>query len=136
MGETAVEFTQEQLDSIGKIVQLHIHEWIGDREFDQRERIIRVEESLKNQQELMKQGFNLMEKRFEQIDKRFEQVDKRFEQVDKRFEKVDKRFESQRQDMNDRFARVDKQFGWVYAFLSATFVTILSGVVTLIVRLV
>ena len=65
MGEPAVEFTQEQLDSIGKIVQLHIHEWIGDREFDQRERIIRVEESLKNQQELMKQGFNLMEKRFE-----------------------------------------------------------------------
>ena len=122
MGEPAVEFTQEQLDSIGKIVQLHIHEWIGDREFDQRERIIRVEESLKNQQELMKQGFNLMEKRFEQ--------------VDKRFEKVDERFESQHQDMNDRFARVDKQFGWVYAFLSATFVTILSGVVTLIVCLV
>ena len=122
MGEPAVEFTQEQLDSIGKIVQLHIHEWIGDREFDQRERIIRVEESLKNQQELMKQGFNLMEKRFEQ--------------VDKRFEKVDERFESQHQDMNDRFARVDRQFRWVYAFLSATFVTILSGVVTLIVCLV
>ena len=79
-------------------------------EFDQRERLIRVEEELKHQRELMLEGFKQMEKRFEQVDKRFEQVDKRFEQVDKRFEQVDKRFEQMRVDMNKRFEAVDKHF--------------------------
>ncbi len=127
MGEPALDLSQEQLNSIGNFVQLHLHEWIDDRIINQRERIIRVEESLKHQYELMKQGFDNMEKRFTQIDKRFEQVDKRFEQVDKRFEEM-------RQDTKDRFERVDKQFAWVYTFLSATFITILGGIVTLIVR--
>ncbi|RKX94587.1 MAG: hypothetical protein DRZ90_11695 [Spirochaetes bacterium] len=115
-----MDLSQEQLNSIGNFVQLHLHEWIDDRIINQRERIIRVEESLKHQYELMKQGFDNMEKRFTQIDKRFEQVDKRFEEM--------------RQDTKDRFERVDKQFAWVYTFLSATFITILGGIVTLIVR--
>lgn len=55
-------------------------------EIEIRERIVRVEEELKNQRELMMKGFNQVEKRFEQVEKRFEQVEKRFEQVDKRFE--------------------------------------------------
>jgi len=89
MGEPALDLSQEQLNSIGNFVQLHLHEWIDDRIINQRERIIRVEESL-----TMKM----------------------------------------RQDTKDRFERVDKQFAWVYTFLSATFITILGGIVTLIVR--
>ncbi len=60
-------------------------------EIELRERMVRVEEELKNQRELMHRGFELMEKRFEQIEKRFEQVDRRFEQMDKRFDEVNKR---------------------------------------------
>jgi len=90
-------------------------------EIELRERMVRVDEELKNQRELMIKGFDMMEKRFEQVDKRFEemredfnkrfeQVDKRFEQVDKRFEQVDKRFEDMRQDFNKRFEQIDKRF--------------------------
>jgi predicted nucleic acid-binding Zn-ribbon protein len=53
---------------------------------EDRDRLIRIETSLKEFKDSV-------DKRFEQVDKRFEQVDKRFEQVDKRFEQVDKRFE-------------------------------------------
>ncbi len=64
-------------------------------EIELRERMVRVEEELKNQRELMLRSFELMEKRFEQIDKRFEDMqkymDKRFEQVDRRFDEVNKR---------------------------------------------
>ena len=41
-------------------------------EFDQRERIIRVEEELKHQRELMMEGFNRMDKRFEQLTSRID----------------------------------------------------------------
>jgi hypothetical protein len=58
-------------------------------EIELRERMVRVEEELKNQRELMKQGFEFMEKRFEAIDKRFAAVDKRFDDLihytDRRF---------------------------------------------------
>ncbi|BCB97110.1 hypothetical protein JZK55_20320 [Dissulfurispira thermophila] len=53
---------------------------------EDRDRLIRLETTVKEFKESV-------DKRFEQVDKRFEQVDKRFEQVDKRFEQVDKRFE-------------------------------------------
>ena len=46
-----------------------------------------------------------------------EQVDKRFEQIDKRFEQVDKRFEELRQDMNARFELMNKRFEQLYTFL-------------------
>jgi hypothetical protein len=96
---------QEDYDAIGKYVQKHMSEWLGNQslakppqvyEIELRERMVRVEEELKNQRDLMKQGFDLMDKRFQEMrgdmNKRFEQVDKRFEQVDKRFEQVDKHF--------------------------------------------
>ncbi|MCK5248817.1 MAG: hypothetical protein KAJ98_02575, partial [Spirochaetaceae bacterium] len=87
MGEAVMNLTPEQMASIGEYVRGHIHEWIKpgvdpaitERDLDQRERIIRVEESLKL-------GFEHSNKLIEQMEKRFEQVDKRFEQVDKRFE--------------------------------------------------
>jgi len=79
-------------------------------ELEIRERIVRVEEELKNQREIILEGFKQSDKRFEQVDKRFESVqhniDKRFEQVDKHFEQVDKRFEQ----VDKRFEQVDKRF--------------------------
>ncbi len=53
---------------------------------EDRERLIRMETTLKV---FMEQ----IDKRFEQVDKRFEQIDKRFEQIDKRFEQVNQQFE-------------------------------------------
>ncbi len=79
-----------------------------------RERLIRLEATMK--------VF------MEQVDKRFEQIDKRFEQIDKRFEQIDKRFEELRQDMNKRFEQVDKRFEQVMNFL-----WILSGIFTTLV---
>jgi predicted nuclease with TOPRIM domain len=94
---------QEDFQEIASFIRKNLADWLVEQsygkpppvyEIELRERIIRVEEELKNQRDLMRQGFELMEKRFEQIDKRFEQVDKRFEQVDKRFEQMEKRFEN------------------------------------------
>jgi len=53
---------------------------------EDRERLIRLETTLKV---FMEQ----VDKRFEQIDKRFEQVNQQFEQIDKRFEQVNQQFE-------------------------------------------
>ncbi len=74
---------KEDLEEIAQYIKNHLSEWISGEwlsspphvyEIELRERMVRVEEELKNQRELMKQGFELMEKRFEQVDKRFEQV--------------------------------------------------------------
>ncbi len=48
-------------------------------------RVVRIEETLVQQQQSLELLLHQIDKRFEQVDKRFEQVDKRFEQVDKRF---------------------------------------------------
>ena len=100
-----------------------------DIEIDIRERVVRVEEELKNQREIIRDMMAGMDKRFEQMDKRFEQVDKRFEQVDKRFELVDKRFEEMRLDMESRF----KMMMW---FMGAgfTFTTTIIAVITVLVK--
>ncbi|MBA7549192.1 hypothetical protein ES705_41668 [subsurface metagenome] len=115
---------EEELELIGEYVQSHLSEWLTAQPHtftgsiylvELGERIVRVEEELKNQRELMKQGFDQIDKRIEllqiNMDKRFEQVDKRFEQVDKRFEQVDKRFEQ----VDKRFEQVDKHFDKVNA---------------------
>ncbi len=82
-------------------------------EIEMRERIIRVEEELKNQRELMIAGFKRMDERFEQVEKRFEQTDKRIEQLqeemNRRFEQVDKRIEQLQEEMNRRFEQTDKR---------------------------
>ena len=81
------------------------------------ERIVRVEEAIRNLGLIMEKRFEAIDKRFEAIDKRFEAVDKRFEdlihQMDKRFEAVDRRFESvdkRFEDMNKRFEDMNKRF--------------------------
>ena len=101
MGEHVLELGNEELKKIGDYVQGHLSEWIRGanvieykthREIELIERMVRVEEELKNQRELMNLGFTTMNKRFEdiqaQMEKRFEQVDKRFEQVDIRFKQM------------------------------------------------
>ncbi|GAB6163373.1 hypothetical protein JCM12298_25330 [Desulfothermus naphthae] len=75
---------------------------------EDRERLVRLEATLKVFMEQVDKRFEQVDKRIselredvnkrfeemrEDMNKRFEQVDKRFEQVDKRFEQVDKRFE-------------------------------------------
>ena len=97
---------KEDFESITRHIKENLPTWLAEQSWGQpphvyeielRERMVRVEEELKNQRELMKQGFELMEKRFEQMDKRFEQVDKRHEDLRQdmmaRFEQVDQRFE-------------------------------------------
>jgi len=56
-----------------------------DVEIEIRERVVRVEEELKNVHLSIRDLLVYIEKRFEQVDKRFEQVDKRFEDVNRRF---------------------------------------------------
>ncbi len=84
-------------------------------------RVVRIEETLVQQQQSLELLLHQVDKRFEQVDKRFEQVDKRFEemqqsiaarfeQVDKRFEQIDKRFEEMQQSIAARFEQVDKRF--------------------------
>jgi len=89
-------FAKEDYEAIGEYVRQHLGGWLQEQslskpphvyEIELRERMVRVEEELKNQRELMKQGFELMEKRFEQVDKRFEQVDKRFEAITRRIDR-------------------------------------------------
>lgn len=46
-------------------------------EIELRERMVRVEEELRNQRELMQKGF-------EQVDKRFEQVERRLDELSRR----------------------------------------------------
>ena len=93
--------TQKDLSQISDYIKGQFAEWMEsipprqfkrDYEFELHERMIRVEEELKNQRELMKQGFEQVDKRFEQVDKRFEQVDRRFEQINKRFEQLEDHF--------------------------------------------
>ena len=81
------------------------------------ERIVRVEEAIKNLNLLMEKRFEAMDKRFEDMNKRFEDMNKRFEDLihlmDKRFEAMEKRFEDMNkrfEDMNKRFEAVDRRF--------------------------
>lgn len=107
---------KEDLQQIEEHVKKHMADWLTEAslgkppqvyEIELRERMVRVEEELKNQRSLILQFM-------EQTDKRFaesrEDMLYRFEQIDKRFEQVDKRFEELREDMNARFEQVNKRF--------------------------
>jgi len=135
-------FAQEDYEAIGEYVRKRLGNWLQEQslgkpplvyEIELRERMVRVEEELKNQRELMKQGFDLTDKRFlemrENMNKRFEQVDKRFELVDKRFEEMNLRFG----DMNSRFEsltkRIDRFMVWSFG-LTVT----MSGVVIAVLK--
>ena len=104
-------------------IKSHLASWLAEQslgkppvvyEIELRERMVRVEEALKNQGDELKLQRELIRDLMIQMDKRFEQVDNRFEQMreesNKRFEQVDKRFEQMREESNKRFEQVDKRF--------------------------
>ena len=118
--------TKLERENVEAYVKDHIAEWLEpsqpsptERRLDLIERIVRVEEAIKNQNLLMEKRFEMMEKRFEMMEMRFEAIDKRFEdlihQIDKRFEAVDKRFE----DMNKRFDAIARRFNWTIGITTA-----------------
>ncbi len=78
MGEPAMELGEKELEKIGTYVKRHLSEWMGEvrreRELDLIERVIRVEEELKNLREVMEVRFEAVNKRFEDVDKRFSQI--------------------------------------------------------------
>jgi len=92
MGDPAMELGEKELEKIGSYVQSHLPEWMGEirreRELNLVERIVRVEEGLKNMHEVMEARFTAVNQRFEDINNRFEDVNKRFEDMDKRFSQV------------------------------------------------
>lgn len=102
--ETIVELSNEALEAIGGYVRRNLGAWmqevaprmVSDREL--LERMVRVEEELKNQRQLMQQGFAAIERRFGDMNHWFEDINTRFEDVNSRFDDVNKRFE----DMNKR----------------------------------
>ena len=76
MGEQVLELGNEELKKIGDYVQNHLSEWIRganvielktNKDIELLERMVRVEEELKNQRELMNLGFTSMNKRFEEM---------------------------------------------------------------------
>ena len=110
--------SKEDLEKIDEYVKSRLTEWLSDLslakpphvyEIELRERMVRVEEELKNLGNMMHKNYEIAEKRFEHMEKRFEQVDKRFEQVDRKFDQIDKRFEQ----VDKRFELVDKRFDQV-----------------------
>ena len=78
MGESTMELGEKELEKIGSYVKTHLSEWMGEvrreRELDLVERIVRVEEELKNLREVMEVRFEAVNKRFEDVDKRFSQI--------------------------------------------------------------
>ena len=146
--------TTQELETVASYVKDHLSDWlerpaattVPSDYLRLGERLLRVEEAIKNQYLLMDKRFEAMDKRFEAMDKRFEAMDKRFEdlihmidkrfedlthQMDKRFEAIDKRFE----DMNKRFEAMDRRFehiskqvahsfGWTIAIMSGLFVAL------------
>ena len=133
---------KEELQLIGKYVQQHLTEWLPEQTHKHKdhiypielgERMVRVEEELKNQRELMKQGFDQIDRRMEQMqinmDKRFEQVDKRFEQIDKRFEQVDKQFDS----INTRLQAIETKM-FQFMVWSTGFTATVAGIVVAVIK--
>ncbi len=147
LNETTYELKQEALAQIGVYVQRNLPVWLketGTPSFtgysttvDNQvllERIVRVEEGLKNHGDILEKILHQMDKRFEQVDKRFEEM--RID-MNTRFEQVDKRFEEMRADMNTRFEQVDKRFEQMHKSLNNLFFYItttgvmLAGIMTL-----
>ena len=101
-GDTVMAIKEEELIIIGNYVQKQLPGWLDSLSYQRtmrmwdmelRERVVRVEEELKNQRELIKQGFEQVDRRIDQVEKRIDQVDRRIDQVDKRIDQMDRRFE-------------------------------------------
>jgi hypothetical protein len=75
MGDYPVELGERELEKIGEYVKAHLPEWMGevrrDWELDMTERIVRVEEEVKNLREVMNARFESVDTRFDSMNKRF-----------------------------------------------------------------
>lgn len=78
--------TQEDLSQITEHIHGHFNQWISNAqisanthnyEMEHSERLVRVEESIKNSIELTQQGFKLMEKSFEHVETRLSELSRR-----------------------------------------------------------
>ena len=131
--ETIVELSNEALEAIGGYVRRNLGAWmqevaprmVPDREL--LERMVRVEEELKNQRELMQQGFAAIERRFGDMNHRFEDVNQRFDDINTRFEDVNSRFD----DVNKRFEDMNRRFDDMHRSSTRWF-TVLTVMVALI----
>ena len=125
---TIVALDQAELQQVIDHVKGHLHQILTEtvpdlvaaphsRDRDLLDRMVRVEEELKNLRETMERRFQAQHEliasqqeaiasEFRAVDKRFDDVNRRFEDVNKRFDDVNKRFE----DVNRRFEDVDKRF--------------------------
>ncbi len=83
MGKNIVAFTEKQLKEIGDYVETNLPAWLHRSGFgagfdsEQRHRIVRIEEELKNQRKLMEQGFTMMDKHSEQVESRMDNFSRR-----------------------------------------------------------
>ena len=117
--------TTQELETVASYVKDHLPGWlerspevVPSDYLRLGERLLRVEEAIKNHSLLMEKRFEAMDKRFEDMNKRLEdlihQMDKRFEdlihQMDKRFEALDKRLEDLIHQMDKRFEAMDMRF--------------------------
>ena len=95
-----------------------------------RERLIRLEATLKTFMEQVDRRFEQIDKRFEQVDKRIADLradmNKRFEQVDKRFEQMDRRISDLRADMNRRFEQMT-DFLWIIVGIFTALTAVVIG---------
>ena len=170
MGEPEMELGERELEKIGEYVKSHLPQWLDEtgaagaessqstegpstegaraaalhkRELDILERIVRIEDELKNLREVMEERFeamqNQMDKRFEAqqnlMEERFRTVDERFSKMDERFEAIqnqmNQRFEAQQKQMDRRFDAMDKRFSFNQRILGIGFTAIALLIVVL-----
>ncbi|MFP4180809.1 MAG: hypothetical protein ACLFSA_12215, partial [Spirochaetaceae bacterium] len=169
MGEPKMELGEREFEKIGDYVKSHLPQWLEEtggesaaalhrRELDILERVVRVEDELKNLREVMEerfeaqqkqidQRFNHVEKRFDamqtQMNERFDamqtQMNERFEaqqkQIDERFEaqqkQIDRRFEAVQTQLDTRFDAMDKRFSFNQRILGIGFTAIALLIVVL-----
>ena len=126
---------QKDLDIIGDYVQKKLPIWLDSLSYPRsiqawdielRERIVRIEEELKNQRELMKQGFEQVDRRIDQVEKHIDQVEKRIDQVEKRIDQVDKRIDQ----VDRRFEQFEKRLTIITVLIGTgfTMVTVLMSI--------
>jgi ElaB/YqjD/DUF883 family membrane-anchored ribosome-binding protein len=151
MGDAQMELGEREFKKIGEYVKSHLKEWIAEsganlgageqkpvepkasveafairrRELDLIERVVRIEDELKNLREVMDERF---EAQREVMDERFEAqrelMDERFGRMDERFSKMDERFEAQRELMNEHFDHMEKRTSFSHWVIGIGFTAI------------
>jgi len=119
MGEARMELGDRELKKIGEYVKSHLPQWISEtkevlhaslhqRELDILERVVRVEDELKNLREVMEERFGKMDERFEAQQRQ-----------------MDERFEAQRVLTNERFDHLEKRTSFIQWGIGIGFTAIL-----------